>query len=75
MKLWLLNRTDSIGYDEYTGYVIASETENEARLIAAQNHADEGGEVWEGQLTCTVECIALETNQGVGIVLESFNAG
>lgn len=75
MKLWLLNRTDNIGYDEYAGYVIAAETENEARLIAAVNHADEGSEVWEGQLTCTAECIADATNREAGIILESFNAG
>ena len=32
-KLWLVSRTDSIGYDEYGSAVVAADTEEEARTI------------------------------------------
>jgi len=31
MKLWLVSRTDRIGYDEYDAVVVAAETEDAAR--------------------------------------------
>lgn len=74
-KIWLLEREDDIGWDEFRGFVIAANTEGEARDIAALNHADEVPETWQGQLTCTVRCIADNTDEPNGIVLESFNAG
>lgn len=31
MKLWVVSRTDFIGYDDYDSMVVAAETEEEAR--------------------------------------------
>lgn len=76
MKLYLLTRNDKTGYDEYLGYVIAADTETQARDIAAANAADEGAEVWNSQLDCNVTLLALNsTKREAGIVLDSFNAG
>ena len=32
-KLWLVSRTDVVGYDEYDSVVVAADTEEEARAI------------------------------------------
>jgi hypothetical protein len=72
MKLYLIERTGNIGYDEYIGFVIAAENEAEARTIAAYNSGDEGAEIWK---TAPIRCIADVTGETPGVVLESFNAG
>lgn len=37
-KLWLVNRTDRIGYDEYDSMVVAADTELEARTYHPNGH-------------------------------------
>jgi hypothetical protein len=72
MKLYLIERIDPIGYDEYIGFVIAAESEAEAREMAAYLPGDEGAEIWK---TAPIRCIADVTGETPGVVLYSFNAG
>ena len=74
-KLYLLKRMDSVGYDEYDGFVVAADTETEARDFAAKESADEGAGVWNSQLDCSCTLLALSSKHSKGIVLGSFNAG
>lgn len=75
MKLYLLRRMDSVGYDEYIGFVVSADNETEAREIASEQFADEGKDKWHSQLDVSATLIALNSTQPKGIVLESFNAG
>lgn len=43
MKLWLVSRTDRVGYDEYDSMVVAAETEEEARKIHPSDHLSNMG--------------------------------
>jgi len=73
MNLYLIDRIGHVGYDEFDGFVIAAESETEARSLC--NQADEG-DIWGNQLDATCELIGTAkdgTNKGV--ILESFNAG
>lgn len=72
MKLWLLKRTDRIGYDECDGFVVRAKTETDARALAAEQAGDEGKDVW---LSPAVTCTELTAKGEPGIVLSSFNAG
>lgn len=74
-KLYLLKRMNDIDWDEYIGFVIAADTETEARDLAAQEAADEGEKVWGSQLECSCTLLAISTKHEKGIVLGSFNAG
>lgn len=48
MKLWKLERIGDVGYDENVGFVVASHTEDGARIYAvARKHGDEPSSVWE----------------------------
>ena len=73
MNIYLLERTGRVGYDEYDGFVIAADTETEARSLC--DSGDEG-DIWGNQLdvSCTLIGEASE-NWERGIVLGSFNAG
>ena len=39
MKLFILNRTTNYGYDEFGGFVVRAETEEQARNFAAHEYA------------------------------------
>ncbi len=43
MKLWLVSRTDPIGYDEYDSMVVAAETEEEAQGVYFEARRKLGG--------------------------------
>jgi hypothetical protein len=73
MNLYLLKRDDHVGYDEYSGHVIAAPQPYEARVAAAKVSADEGYAVWIHFATLTL--IATDHAGEPGIVLSSFNAG
>lgn len=45
MKIWHVHRTDQCSYDEYDSFVVAAETEQQARLA----HPSGGGDVWTGR--------------------------
>lgn len=46
-KLWLVSRTESIGYDEYDSMVVAADTEGEALLVHPSGYVK--GLVADGQ--------------------------
>lgn len=73
MKLWLLERTEIHGYDEYCGFVIRAEDEASARAIAVVQAGDEGAGAWMSQARST--CIELQAEGESGMVLGDFNAG
>lgn len=66
MRLYLVARTDKIGYDEYDADVIAAENEAEARNLSTVGGYDAATVTLIG----TAEPAVLP-----GIVLASFNAG
>ena len=68
MNLYLIERTDETGYDEYDAHVIAAESADEA-LARANFWA-----ALKSPPTCQLIGVAAEDIQD-GIVLSSFNAG
>ena len=89
MKLWLIARTDTIGYDDYDSAVVAAETEEAARVTHPAGVAvwqnekwdrpDGGyyyGGDWAAPATLTVTLVG-EAVEGTppGVILASFNAG
>ncbi len=64
--LWILKRTDIAGYDQYLGFVVRANTEEEARKIAKEQACG----MW-GPATCE----QLKENGESGVILEAFNAG
>jgi hypothetical protein len=91
MKLYLVRRTDDVGYDEYDSIVVAANDETEAR----NTHPYGSDYKWTGKVwtrhnpvygrtddatwadpeTLTVEPIGT-ANEGVaGVICSSFNAG
>jgi hypothetical protein len=76
MNLWLLQRTDEPGWDEYLGFVICAETEDDARAWAATKKGDEGPQTWTDPSQSKIAFIGKPADGMVaGIVLESFQAG
>lgn len=71
MKIYLLNRTDDIGYDEYDSKIVVAETARRARKLANE-HVGNEGTVWQN--TEIVTCRQVSTTEE-GEVLASFNAG
>ena len=71
-NIYLLQRTDAIGYDEADGFVVAAESAEAARLQAAEDAGDEGGDTWLMPSLST--CDAVDPRQS-GVILRSFRAG
>ena len=69
MNIYVVSRTDRIGWDEYDSIVVACKSEEEAREF------EPGGACWPKEFL-TVELIG-KTIKGVepGIILASFHAG
>lgn len=68
MHLYLFERTDEIGYDEYDAYVIAAESAQVASKYVA----------WCAELDSPPTCKTIgEASEGVqeGVIISSFNAG
>ncbi len=75
MNLWLIERSDKHGWDEYLGFVICADSEARVRELAAAKHADEGAVTWTDEGKSKVRYIGKPADGLVeGIVLESFNA-
>jgi hypothetical protein len=51
MNLWLLSRTDQIGWDEYDSFVVRAENEQEARELASKKACGTGWPI--DSVTCT----------------------
>lgn len=73
MQIFLVERTDDVGYDEYTGFVCVAE--NEAAARAMKPHTDGWG--WNGPFDPPVDItfIGIPQNPTSGFILKSFNAG
>jgi hypothetical protein len=66
LKIWLIQRTDAVGYDEWDADVVAAKNEKSARHLS---HI--GG--WTGSTAKTIGTAERGTKEG--IILGSFNAG
>lgn len=73
MKLWKLERTGDIGYDEADGFVIAALTPKEARLIASNWAGDEGSCVWTSKSLST--CRTIVVGKRPRVILRSYAGG
>lgn len=73
MYLYLVDRTDDLGYDETESVVVAANTPKQARKIAATAPGDQSSAVWE---TASVSNIGT-ARKGLraGIVHSAFRAG
>lgn len=47
LRIFLVERTDQVDYDEPYAHVIASHSKTEARIIAFNRAIDENAEVWK----------------------------
>lgn len=81
LKLWLVERSDVVGWDEFRGFVIAAKTEDEARQIAFQeSHGDPmfirqlGDSTWLEDATAVVIGNAMP-GRVAGVILSDLNAG
>lgn len=80
MKLWLIQRTDRVGWDEYDSAVVAADDEVSARSI----NPDGSGRKWGDRYSSwckspeLVDVTLLGTAKRgteAGVILASFNAG
>uniref|UniRef100_A0AAU8L093 Uncharacterized protein n=1 Tax=Pantoea phage Survivor TaxID=3232176 RepID=A0AAU8L093_9CAUD len=67
MNLYIVERTDSVGYDEYDSCVVAAVSECAAKYEAT--------ELWSKYDPVTVKMIGVSGSQEPGVVHSSFNAG
>lgn len=75
MKLYLVRRTDSGGYDTYDSFISCNDTIEEARLTQPDKY---GGGAYNWTTPANVEVTEIgEANSSVerGVVLASYNAG
>ena len=73
MNIYLLEREDGVGYDEYDGFVIIERTEQNAREKANSQPGAEG-QIWANETK--VRCQKVGTsNLPAGVLLGSYNAG
>jgi len=82
MKLYLISRTDQVGYDEYDSAVVCAGSEEEARLIHPSrytegwNGKEEEYGTWVNADTITVKYLGEATESlSAGVVCASYNAG
>ena len=74
MHLFLVKRTDDLGYDEYDSMIVAARNENEAR---AMEPAEWGWGASVDPVTLEVQRIGT-ANRGTSagtVILSSYNAG
>lgn len=72
-SLFLLKRTDPVGYDENDGMVVRACTETHARQLANAAAGDEGA-CWTNSDRVTAERLAECVGRPM-VVLSSYNAG
>jgi hypothetical protein len=74
MNLYLVKRTDGIGYDEYDAMIVAARNENEARTV---DPAEWGWGCGVDSATLEVQRIgtAARGTANRTVILSSFNAG
>lgn len=72
MKLWLLTRGNT-AMDEVVGFVVRATTNRHARKLAAEQHMDEGVDVWLDRTKST--CVQVEQEGAAGVVLKADGSG
>jgi hypothetical protein len=72
MKIWLLKRMGSVGWDEYLGFVISAPSPSEARAEAARVSDEEW---WLDPKRTSCESVGVRNSNSTKIILSSFNAG
>jgi hypothetical protein len=70
-RIYLIERIDTVDYDQHDSVVIIAKTPKEARQFAYKEYY---GDFAEGKITCILIGVANKT-QPFGEVLASFNAG
>ena len=74
MKLWLIEQSGRVGWDETIGFVIRAKSEIEAREIANKNSSGvEESITWSDPEHSS--CVELKTAGEAGVILEAFKAG
>ena len=81
-RIYLLHRTDAVGYDEAAGFVVIAKDENTAReLVASATYpgsgpGDEGAAYWWTPRPVVIEIgVAHEDALRPGVVLRDFHHG
>lgn len=69
MKLWKIEVTGAVGYDEYDSAVVAAETEEQALAIKPSEYS-----TWPGPVEIAYIGEAKEGTEP-GVIVASFNAG
>lgn len=72
LNIYRLVREGGVGYEEVKGFVIAAESETQARDFAKANAMCEGKSLWD---TVPCELIGTTTTLAEGVVLTDFHAG
>lgn len=79
MQIWKLEPVDGCskpwdsGYDKAYGFVVLAETEEGARLLAANDAGDEGRDAWINSQLST--CKVVDTHPPARLLLRDFCAG
>ncbi len=75
MKLFLVSRLDSIGWDEFDSFVVAAENEKSA-LEFHPTGDKKGGYGWTMRKEdIGIECIGESNSKVEEVIIASFNAG
>jgi hypothetical protein len=76
MNIYKLSR-QTTDYDQYGGFVIAARLPSDARMIAANNCADEGPNVWlsANDSKCDLCGMTSYRHDTAHIILSDFRAG
>jgi hypothetical protein len=77
MNIYLLSRIDeeSIGWDEYIGFVIAANDEEQARSLASTyKYGDEGPQTWTDPSQSRCERVGSSDAPDAYVILESYRA-
>jgi hypothetical protein len=79
-KLWLIERTDKWGYDDYDMAVVCAETEENAKLTHPDGESevirDDSYDSWAKYEEIKVSYLGeADESVGIGVVCASFNAG
>lgn len=70
MNLYKIEREDHVGFEEYDAWIVAAETEQDARSFITPG--EEGPEIWETAPCLLIGLAAAEVQAGT--ILGSFNA-
>lgn len=76
MYLYLIERTDPVGYDEYDSFVVCAETVDDARKCIKPEWSADRIEVFQSEEhTRWIRLGEADSSTKEGVILGSFNAG